>query len=597
MIPGIAPTGLDTVRAGLAQIARIADPERMQQLDLYERLYKGLAYEGRPSFWDTTVPLHERAPCVTSGLPEAAGRRLCALVFGARQFPRFTAGTPAANAVVADVVRLAMLPLRMRAALEQGLMLGTWCLILGVREGLPVVQIQSAKLCTPDLDAAGRVRSLDVRYRYQGKLDGRQCTLWFRRVIDATRDVQFLPVAAREDGYEPEWIEDAERTIEHGLGFCPVVWHRHNADPSDTDALDGTPLFAGLEGELEALDFALSQRHRNGRYNGEPQIVVTGSDPEGMDAPAGRTARPGGAGLPSDRGGDSAKFSWFNSLFGRGRTESASQKAPNKVWFIETPGASATLLESSGAGARVLSEDAADLRRLLLEARQIVIASPEQVSANASAALMEALHAPMIDHADVLRLEYGPAVVEVVSMLLRILASYEARASGSVRVEGFGPIAQSLASAKLTLTWGRYYEPTLADITQAVTAASVATGSMPVLSHPSAVRFVARLVGIDDVDAEVSKITGAAERDQAALAALPTETAPAASGAPVEAVADTALNGAQVTSLVEILAAVSEGRLPVESARPLILAAFPSFDDARVESMLSPLRRRDPGAP
>ena len=34
--------------------------------------------------------------------------------------------------------------------------------------------------------------------------------------------------------------------------------------------------------------------------------------------------------------------------------------------------------------------------------------------------------------------------------------------------------------------------------------------------------------------------------------------------------------------------------LPIDSAKPLILAAFPSFDDARVESMLTPLRNRAP---
>ena len=63
------------------------------------------------------------------------------------------------------------------------------------------------------------------------------------------------------------------------------------------------------------------------------------------------------------------------------------------------------------------------------------------------------------------------------------------------------------------------------------------------------------------------------------------------------AVADTALNGAQISSLVQILAAVTSGAMPVDSARPLILAAFPSFDDARVDAMLAPLRVITPPAP
>lgn len=599
MIPGITG-GIDLIRSDLDRIARVADPERMRRLDTYERLYKGLAYAGRPSFWDNSVPLAERSPCVTSGLPEASGKRLCALVFGARQFPQITAGNGAAfatvNALIASTIEGAALPLRMRALLEQGFSLGTWCAVAGLRNGLPVLQIVSAKYATPELSDDGAVLSVDIRYRYTGEYDGKRCVLWYRRTIDAERDVVYQPQPARDSGRDPEWIEDPQRSRDHGLGFCPVLWHRHNPDPSDTDDLDGVPLFAGMEDELEALDFALSQRHRNGRYNGEPQVLVTGAVPEDMQAPSGRTARAPAPGASSAAGGDRAKFSWFDSLFGGARraSEGASKKSPGSVWWLTTPGASATMLESSGAGVRILSEDADGLRRAILEARQIVIASPEQVGANASAALMESLHAPMVDHADTLRLEYGPALIDVVKMLLRVMKAAAARGVGAVRIAGADALASlSLDALTLSLAWGRYYEPTLSDISQAVGAASIAAGGAPVLSHRSAVRFVASLVDVDDVDAEVEAILGSQADDRATLdaadaqGALPTQVADGAA-----AVADTALNGAQVTSLVEILGAVAAGTLPVETAKPLILAAFPSFDDARVESMLSPLRNR-----
>lgn len=600
MIPGITG-GIGLIRSDLDRIARVADPERLRRLDTYERLYKGLAYEGRPSFWDNSVPLAERSPCVTSGLPEASGKRLCALVFGARQFPQITAGKGAqyatVNALIASAIESASLPLRMRALLEQGLSIGTWCAVAGLRDGLPVLQILSAKYVTPDLSDDGTVLSIDVRYRYTGLHEGKRCVLWYRRTIDAERDVVYLPQPAQDSGREPEWIEDPKRSRDHSLGFCPVLWHRHNPDPSDTDDIDGVPLFAGMEGELEALDFALSQRHRNGRYNGEPQVLVSGAAPDDMQAPSGRTARAPAPGASSAQGGDRQQFSWFNSLWGsnrRGGTESATKKAPGSVWWLTTPGASATMLESNGAGARILSEDADGLRRAILEARQIVIASPEQAGANASAALMESLHAPMVDHADTLRLEYGPALIDVVKMLLRVMKVAAARGTGAVRIAGADALASlSLATLSLSLAWGRYYEPTLSDISQAVGAASIAAGGAPVLSHRSAVRFVASLVDVDDVDAEVEAILGSQADDRATLDAadaqgtLPT---PVTDGA--AAVADTALNGAQVTSLVEILGAVAAGTLPVETAKPLILAAFPSFDDARVESMLSPLRNR-----
>jgi hypothetical protein len=69
---------------------------------------------------------------------------------------------------------------------------------------------------------------------------------------------------------------------------------------------------------------------------------------------------------------------------------------------------------------------------------------------------------------------------------------------------------------------------------------------------------------------------------------------PAPAPATVETVADAALDGAQVGSLLEIIAAVSEGRLPVETARSVIMAAFPAFDESTIARMLAPLAGRAP---
>lgn len=71
----------------------------------------------------------------------------------------------------------------------------------------------------------------------------------------------------------------------------------------------------------------------------------------------------------------------------------------------------------------------------------------------------------------------------------------------------------------------------------------------------------------------------------------PKESVPAAvSGEATAAVQDTALNGAQVTSLLEIINAVSSGSMPKETAKPLIIAAFPGITEAQVEAMLAPIQ-------
>jgi hypothetical protein len=54
------------------------------------------------------------------------------------------------------------------------------------------------------------------------------------------------------------------------------------------------------------------------------------------------------------------------------------------------------------------------------------------------------------------------------------------------------------------------------------------------------------------------------------------------------AIADTAMNGAQVTSIVEIIAQVAARVIPVGTARALIKSAFPAVSVANIEEMLAP---------
>lgn len=55
------------------------------------------------------------------------------------------------------------------------------------------------------------------------------------------------------------------------------------------------------------------------------------------------------------------------------------------------------------------------------------------------------------------------------------------------------------------------------------------------------------------------------------------------------AVQDTALNGAQVSSLLEIINAITAGTMPKATAEALIPAAFPGMDPDQVSAMLSPI--------
>jgi len=70
------------------------------------------------------------------------------------------------------------------------------------------------------------------------------------------------------------------------------------------------------------------------------------------------------------------------------------------------------------------------------------------------------------------------------------------------------------------------------------------------------------------------------------------ETAPTTDGGPIveAAVADTALNGAQISSLMEIVIQAASGVLPVSSAKALAASAFPALAQADIEKIFADIK-------
>jgi len=85
----------------------------------------------------------------------------------------------------------------------------------------------------------------------------------------------------------------------------------------------------------------------------------------------------------------------------------------------------------------------------------------------------------------------------------------------------------------------------------------------------------------------------------------PAQTSPGAespAGSPAEApaevqVQDTALNGAQVSSLVGVLEQVAAGVLPQDTAKAVIAAAFPTLDKSLIEQIVAPIQVIKPDSP
>lgn len=582
------------------RIAALADPERCRRLDALEAVWKGLAYAGRPSWWDAEAPLRERAPCVVYPIARTAGQRLVSFVFGESRFPTLTVGNGGADLLgvpltpdeaqaltqgVARLIRAAGLRLAMRQALEHGLMCGTAVPVCSLRAGRPHVELIPAKWCTPTFDPNDpeRVTQLEVRYRYEGAPDarGRRPDCWYRRLITETEDRVWRDVVCDPEGREPAWEQwPSEATA---IDFCPVVWARNLPQPGDCDDLDGVALHEGLEDEIECLDRALSQHHRNGLYNGEPQMLLTGASLSDLQGDSGRAAAE-----------PKALKGWLATVVNAageqgGRGGNRVRKGAGTIWAVPKEGAKGELLESSGSGAQILAADAKTLRSLILEAMGVVIPDADKLGGSAGGESQEDLYAPMLALCDNLRECWAPVLVRVVGMLLRLLTTRAATAPdgrSAVYLEG---VEQLTALARrflrpvegaglrwfdppFTLAWGAYLKPSPGQVQQALSAFVQAAGNKPVVALRTAVTYLAPLLGVQDVEGELEVLEPKPE------APLPHEISDAApviaAGDETAKAADAALNGAQIASLLAIVEKVNARIIPRDAGVQIIARSF-----------------------
>mgnify|MGYP003347925525 FL=1 len=191
------------------------------------------------------------------------------------------------------------------------------------------------------------------------------------------------------------------------------------------------------------------------------------------------------------------------------------------------------MVESTGAGASIIAGAIKELRRVLTDASGVVLFDADSLGGGDLAArTLQLMHAPMLDHADNLRVEYGDALTRIVSMMLRVLSSKAAR-DGGVMLTSYDvalPALDRLVGADattgarrwigpaLSLAWGDYFAPSAADKAAAVDLAVKATGGKPVLTTRTAVTSLAQMFGVSDVDAEVDGVERESGADRSAVA-------------------------------------------------------------------------------
>jgi hypothetical protein len=499
----------------------ICHTARSARLARFRRYYDGTQYDGRPDFWTggpQRVPLRERAPCVVYPLPKNAVLEATRFTFGEGRFPALTvkpveADSAAGLALSTDdakriervldtVARQAKLRTVMRGMLRAGLTTGSACAILALRQGRFCVEVANAEHCAPtfvDDDPNREVIALTWCYEFEREVEGHdgkptKKRFAFRRDITASEfvDYEHAPI---ETGKRIEWRES--RRVPHGFTFCPVVWVRNLPDPASGD-IDGQSIFDTLLDEFDALNFALSQRHRGITFFGTPQPYETGVDEDDGPEADGRQSGPQGF----SRGDSTAPF-------GKAAVP-ARRIAPDSIWSYRGQAVNVGLIETTGKAFEVATAHVNDIAARLKESMGVVLASASETlgKGDMSAKFLALVYAPLLALVDDLReCWWADALEPLLVMVLRAIVDTGGR---GLLVPGAQEVARIMASRvvqteagpvwlapELSPLWGHYFSPSNEDIKVGVETAAKAKES-GVATTRSAARFVGEYFGSSD---------------------------------------------------------------------------------------------------
>lgn len=512
----------------ILKIVRANQSPRYRRLEELESWVNGTQYDGKCSWWDDDQPLWDRAPCIVYPIVANAIQSNVDLVLGEGRFPEFTAnpgedegdeenGTDEEES--SDVDRyideyheLCQFPSHCREAFYAAQQCGTTVAIHGVRNGKPFANLIPAKWGTPEFDNNGECVRLTIKYPFLEEVQQKDGT-WklvvklYKRVIDARTDVTYKQVEARPDGNDPvPWPVDDSLTVNHNLGFCPVVWYPFMRTCAPVNQIDGYAIHSKLTDEIQAHDIAISQRHRCALLS-EPQICEIGVSPGENPTSGGETPRV----VKDEKGGH------YTETAGGGKP--ARKKGPSYVWQYQNPNTKVEVLTIGADALKAQDDNARDIRLKLQESLGVVTLDPENIkfAATTSGKALQQIKQRQLDRCDQYRddLKNG-FLLPSIKMQLRISKVLGAK---QLKVPGIEDVVDAIADMEmdpaLTIKWGPYFPADADDQVKIVTMVQQALGSggtgEQLITKEIAVETIADVFGIENTQA----VLDALEEEQA----------------------------------------------------------------------------------
>lgn len=445
---------------------------------------------------DGYVPMKRRRPSVRMDLPKIIVERLTGLVFGHAHFPKLRAlGDAVAEDFVSALCEASKLHIRMVEARNIGGATGTAVLSWGFVGGKPLIEVhQSAFVEVIEWRDYERRKPLKVvkTYPYTKRVwsaDGKpqDVTVHYARYWDENLDITWREIPDALAKTKAWWRLPAD-IVAHKTGYCPVYWVQNIPDSA---SVDGVSDFEGQEQDCDAIDIQLSATHKGTVANVDPTLVIKDS---------------------------------------QSNNEGVIHKGSSHAIYSEK---GADYLELTGTSIQTSIELLERLRQYELDKASVVLLDPQSLTGSGiSAAAMRTRYAPMLAKADLLREQYGDAMVDILDDMLSV-----ARQLQQVKVDDDGQEYWSSltlpprinetenedgekivevverepgSGGMITLQWPPYFQATWQDRKEAVAAVREGAGNQQVMSKRTAVSALSPLFGTE-LDEELDEIDQDAE--------------------------------------------------------------------------------------
>jgi hypothetical protein len=542
-VPEPAAMGAGTVVKFLQDNASFGESQRFKDLDRREAHWRALQYEHQQYDWwgkpaelsdvispeSVTVPgfvsvgaeglsVRERRPMAPRHLVRATVNKYSGLLFSEARVPQVHAhGDEAGEAALRAVASSTGFWSAMRAARDLGGAMGSVCVTAHLRAGNFCWDVHNPKHVTVLWKdrRSWEPRGILLMYKYveyEDILDPKTREVvsvepveyLFRRIVTDQVDTTFKPLrldVAAAGGVT--WDPDMDLSATHGLGFFPGAWIQNHVDQQN---MDGDADCEGAWQLADTIDRLTSQGVWGSLLNLDPTAVLK-YDLAKVDAMGG-----------VKKGSDNALHVGENG--------------------------DAKYMEMEGTGIEAALKLTAKMEAAYTDLTGYVFLDPATLSGAAqSAKALEYLHQPMLDVADGLRTQYGRAAVKLLDVVRRIGLAVQAAApipmpdapDGGRRVgvlsfnlpprtvEQDGETTEELQrfgdSIHISLVWPKYFQPTPTDEQVEIGNANTArTGGL--VQRRTAVKAVASIFGVEDIDSEVAAIEDEEEK-QASMAMPP----------------------------------------------------------------------------